>query len=126
MIETTVGNFQFDSRRGELVLKTLTEAEMAAAILQTYRKKLEKGSDEAWIFKNEIYKTFKFHPQTMSDFLEKLSDNGCVRWIWTLPDEPVSTRRKLGGPAFRPTVEGQILLGTRLNALFHRLKESFA
>jgi hypothetical protein len=107
------------------VLTTVTEIRMAIAILKAYRVKLERSPDEDWLFKNEIYETFNFHPQTLSDFLEKLSRRGLVRWIWTLPNSTPGRRRKLGGPAFKPTTQGQILLGARLKSMFDKLKDLF-
>ena len=103
----------------EAVLKTVTEVRMAIALLLIYRDKLKKGSDQSWVFKNEVYTGFNFHPQTLTDFLNKLERGGLFGRNYSWKDQ------KFGGPGYRPSQEGEKVLEEELKSLFDDIKALF-
>lgn len=104
---------------------------MAIAILQTYGEKLKLATDrklpqdEIWVFKKEVYSEFGFHPQALTDFLERLAKESLVRFIWRLPSRDGSPR-DLGGPAFKLTEDGKKAIESELKSLLNELKALFA
>lgn len=73
---------------------------MAIAILTIHQEKLQKERPpEDVLFKSEIYKRFEFHPQALSDFVDKLAKRQVITWVRNM-------RKPTGGPAFRLTEEG--------------------
>lgn len=83
---------------------------MAITILTVEQQKAQINQKPTLIFKKEIYSN-RFHPQIVSDFLEKLLDKHIVGCAYD------RGKQKFGGPVFWVTDVGREVLRKELESL---------